>query len=105
MKSKRLKGIYRMPGSKYWWFRYQQNGQRHTVSLRTEEEGEAITRAHAILAQGLIAAEEYNRFEPPARRREIHGLIDQYLKDARSRNKEPVRTEPPTATGISLESG
>jgi integrase len=97
MKSKRLKGIYRMPGSKYWWFWYQQNGQRHAVSLRTEEEGEAITRAHAILAQGLIAAEEYNRFEPPARRREIHGLIDQYLKEARSRNKEPVRTE--TANG------
>jgi integrase len=91
MKNKRLKGIYRMPGSRFWWFRYTQDGQRHSVSLRTEEESEAITRAQAILAEGLIAAEEYTPLEPAPRRREIHGLIEQYLKDAQARNKKPLR--------------
>jgi integrase len=80
-----------MSGSRYWWFRYRQNGQRFAVSLRTPDEGEAITKAQAILAQGLIAAEEYNPLEPPTRRREIHGLIEQYLKDAQARNKKPLR--------------
>ena len=53
-----------MPQSRYWWFRYWQSGQRFAVSPRTEDEGEAITRAQAIRAQVLIAAEEYN---PPNR--------------------------------------
>ena len=91
MKTGRLKGLYRMPQSRYWWFRYRQNGQRFAVSLRTPDEGEAITKAQAILAQGLIAAEEYNPSEAPARSREIHGLIEQYLKHAQARNKKPLR--------------
>lgn len=79
MKNKRLKGIYQMTGSRYWWFRYQRNRKRYAVSLKTTNEGEAVTRAQAILAEGLIAAEEYNPLQPPVRKREIHGLIDQYL--------------------------
>jgi len=66
MKNKRLKGIYQMTGSRYWWFRYQRNGKRYAVSLKTTNEGEAVTRAQAILADGLIAAEEYNPLQPPS---------------------------------------
>jgi integrase len=80
-----------MPNSQYWWFRYRQDGQRHAVSLRTPDEAEAITRARAILAEGLIAAAEYTPNEPAPRRREIHGLIDQYLKEAQNRHKKPLR--------------
>jgi integrase len=87
----RLKGLYRMPGSRFWWFRWTEYGTRYAKSLKTDDEACAITKAQAILAQGLIAAEEYYPSEPPARRREIHGLIDQYLKDAQARNKKPLR--------------
>ena len=87
----RLKGLYRMPGSRFWWFRWTEHGTRYAKSLKTDDEACAITKAQAILAQGLIAAEEYYPSEPPARRREIHGLIDQYLKDAQARNKKPLR--------------
>jgi hypothetical protein len=80
-----------MPDSKFWWFRYTESGKRHAVSLRTSDEAEAITRAQAILAEGLIASEAYTPSEPAPRRREIHDLINQYLKDAQNRHKKPLR--------------
>jgi integrase len=89
--NQRFKGIYRMPDSKFWWFRYTESGKRHAVSLRTSDEAEAITRARAILAEGLIASEAYTPSEPAPRRREIHDLINQYLKDAQNRHKKPLR--------------
>ena len=80
-----------MSGSQYWWFRYTQDGQRLAVGLRTPDENEAITRARAILAEGLLAAHAYNPNEPAARKREIHGLIDQYLNAIRNRSgPEPL---------------
>jgi integrase len=87
----RLKGLYRMPESKYWWFRYTRDGKRQAVSLRTEDQGEAIKRAGAILAEGLIATEAYTPSEPAPQRREIHGLIEQYLEESQGRTKEPLR--------------
>lgn len=82
-----------MYGSQNWWFRYTQNGRRYAVTLRTPDEAEAIKRATAVLAEGLLAAEAYTPNEPAPRRREIHGLIDQYLKKAQDRNKKPLRPE------------
>jgi len=87
----RLRGLYKMSGSQFWWFRYTRDGQRYAVSLRTPNEAEAITRAQAILAEGLIAAEAYAPEEPTPRRREIHSLIERYLKEAQSRHKKPLR--------------
>jgi hypothetical protein len=86
-----LKGIYKMSGSKNWWFRYTQNGQRHAVALRTPDKTEAVSRAKAILVEGLIAAEAYTPNEPAPRKREIHGLIEQYLEASQNRLKEPLR--------------
>lgn len=92
MKTKRrLKGLYKMSGSQYWWFRYTRDGHRYAVSLRTADESEAITRAQAILAEGLIAAEAYTPNEPAPRKREIHSLIERYLEAAQSRNRKPLR--------------
>jgi hypothetical protein len=61
------------------------------VSFRTPNEAEAIIRAQAVLAEGLIATEAYAPEEPTPRRREIHSLIEQYLKEAQSRHKRPLR--------------
>ncbi|HET9377793.1 MAG TPA: site-specific integrase [Chthoniobacterales bacterium] len=80
-----------MKGSRYWWFRWSQYGRRYAQSLKTEDEGLAITRAQAILAEGLSSVETFNPAEPPRRHREIHGLIDQYLVSAQARNKKPLR--------------
>jgi integrase len=82
-----------MPGSKFWWFRWTKNGYRYAKSLKTDDEAEATTRAQAILAEGLIATEAYTPNGPVARKHEIHGMIDLYLKDAQERNKKPLRTE------------
>jgi len=86
-----LKGLYKMVGSQNWWFRYSTDGRQHRVTLRTADLPEAITRARAILAEGLIAAEAYTPNEPAPRKREIHGLIEQYLLESQSRTKEPLR--------------
>jgi integrase len=91
MHSKIFKGLYKMSGSQFWWFRYTRDGQRHAVSLRTPDEMEAILRAQAILAEGLLAAQQYNPVEPPERKREIHGLIERYLQDSQMRHKKPLR--------------
>lgn len=80
-----------MSGSQYWWYRYTKDGQRYAVSLRTADESEAITRARAVAAEGLIAAASYVPNEPAPRKREINSLIEQYLAAAQSRNKKPLR--------------
>ncbi len=80
-----------MAESQYWWFSYTNGGRRYRISLRTADEAEAITRAQAILAQGLVAAEAYTPNEPAPRKREIHGLIDQYLQEGQGRTKDPLR--------------
>jgi integrase len=86
-----IKGLYRMAESKNWWFRYSSEGKQRRVALRTPDLAEAITRARAILAEGLIAAEAYTPNEPAPRKREIHGLIEQYLEEAQGRTKAPLR--------------
>jgi hypothetical protein len=90
-KSKGFKGLYRMPESKFWWFRWTRYGKRFAKSLKTEDEKEATARAQAILAEGLMATEAYTPNEQVGRKHEIHGLIDLYLKDAQERNKKPLR--------------
>jgi integrase len=92
-KSKGFKGLYRMPESKFWWFRWTKNGHRYAKSLKTDDEAEATTRAQAILAEGLIATEAYTPNVPVARKHEIHGMINLYLRDAQDRNKKPLRPE------------
>lgn len=86
-----LKGLYRMTGSKNWWLRYSSEKRQRRVALRTADLAEAITRARAILAEGLVAAEAYRPNESAPRKREIHDLIERYLEQAQSRTKDPLR--------------
>jgi site-specific recombinase XerD len=61
------------------------------VALRTPDLAKAITRARAVLAEGLIAAEAYAPDQPAPKKREIHGLIEQYLEEAQNRTKDALR--------------
>lgn len=79
-----------MPGSKYLWFRWTEDGKRHAVSLKTEDEPEAITKARAILAEGII-----HRMTPRA---PIDTLVAEYLAGAQERPKKPMR--PNTAKNV-----
>jgi hypothetical protein len=45
------------------------------------------------LAEGLSSIESFNPVQPLQHQREIHSLIDQYLRDAQNRNKKPLRAE------------
>jgi hypothetical protein len=38
----KIKGLYRMPGSRFYWYRWSQGGKRHAVSLRTDDLPTAI---------------------------------------------------------------
>ena len=81
-KKKKFKGLYRMAGSKFWWFHWTKDGQRHAVSLRTDDLDEATIRAQAILAEGLMTAKAYTPTKSIPEKREITGLIERYLQDA-----------------------
>ena len=74
-----------MAGSKNWWFRYSSEKRQRRVALRTADLAEAIIRARAILAEGLVAAEAYTPKEP------FIELIDQYLEEGQGRTKDPLR--------------
>lgn len=76
-----MKGIYKMPGSKYLWFRWTEGGKRHAVSLKTDDEAVAIVKARAILAEGLGST---NYRDPLI-------TISEYLKASQERAKKPMR--------------
>jgi integrase len=79
-----MKGLYQMSGSRYWWFRWTEDGKRNAVSLKTEDEAEAITKARAILAEGLIN---------PKQKTGIERAITDYLQMAQKRVRKPMRPE------------
>lgn len=80
-----------MPGSKFWWFRWTRYGKRYGQSMKTEDETLATTRAQAILAEGVVSVESFNPTGPTQRAREIHAVIEDYLKQAQDRHKKPIR--------------
>jgi integrase len=85
-----MKGIYRMPGSKYLWFRWTEDGKRYAVSLKTDDEAVAIPKARAILAEGM--------FRPKPHQGGIETVISEYLRVALERPKKPMR--PHTAQNV-----
>jgi hypothetical protein len=73
-----------MAGSRYWWYRWTgPDGKRHAVSTKTDDESEAIVRARAIHVD----------FTQTVPKNPLVPLIDRYLDEAQSRNKNPMRPE------------
>jgi integrase len=90
-----MKGLYQMSGSRYWWFRWTEDGKRNAVSLKTEDEAEAITKARAILAEGLIN---------PKQKTAIERAITDYLQIAQKRARKPMRPETAKTVSFILQS-
>ena len=79
-----MKGVYRMPGSRYWWYRWTDpDGKRHAVSLKTDDEAEAIKLARSIGVESVS--------QP--RQSSITPVLDRYFSEARLRNRKPMRPE------------
>ena len=90
-----MKGLYQMSGSRYWWFRWTEDGKRNAVSLKTEDEAEAITKARATLAEGLIN---------PKQKTAIERAITDYLQIAQKRARKPMRPETAKTVSFILQS-
>ncbi len=89
------KGVYRMPGSRWLWYRWSENGKRFAVSLETEDESTAILKKKAILAEvARRGSEAYrsNGTKPDsAELCQMGAIIRQYLDDAKSRVRKPMQ--------------
>src|SRR4029077_15812792 len=89
-----MKGLYKFSNSRIWWFRWTEGGKRYAVSLKTDDEAVAITKARAILAEGLSI---------PSHVTSLDHLITQYLRIAQERTKKPLRPETAKNVGYVLQ--
>jgi site-specific recombinase XerD len=101
-----LKGLYKMPGSPYWWYRWSENGKRYAVSLKTESESEAILEKVQIAADvERRGSEAYRTIKGDEGRpkQPIDKVIDQYLDEARNRTKKAMRPNVADNVGLMLK--
>jgi integrase len=85
----KIKGLYHMPGSRFYWYRWTQEGKRHAVSLKTDDLGEAVQKAKEIRVGAAFP--RWDRAKPhttPATK-----LVEDYLSMAQKRAKKPMRPE------------
>jgi integrase len=75
-----------MPGSKFYWYRWQRDSKRHAVSLKTDDLSEAIKKVREIQA-----GEFFVRLEQPSPKTQATKVVDKYLAMAESRGKKPMR--------------
>ena len=99
-------GLYRMPGSPYWWYRWSENGKRYAVSLKTEDETTAVIKKGQILADIQRRGSEVYR---PVKGKDggtstgVEAVVDHYLDDAKNRTRKPMRPETAKTVGFVLK--
>jgi integrase len=86
----KFKGIYRMPGSRFFWYRWALGGKRYAVSLKTDDLAEAIQKARGI-QEGTIPAQWAEKLRPS--RTLLTKLVEDYLTAAKKRRKRPMRPD------------
>jgi integrase len=85
----RIKGLYHMPGSRFYWYRWTQDGKRHAVSLKTDDLAEAIQKVKEIRVGAAFPRwDRAKRHTTPATK-----LVEDYLTAAQGRAKKPLRPE------------
>ena len=95
----KIKGIYRMPGSRYLWYRWLgHDGKRRAVSLKTDDLSEAIKAARRIQDGELIMRWEH----PEPAKTAATKLVESYLTMAQERDKKPMRREVAKTAGYIL---
>src|ERR1700732_2304345 len=86
------KGVYRMPGSRWLWYRWSENGKRFAISLETEDESTAILKKQAIVAEVARRGSESYRKQnsEPGPANQIAKVIREYLADGMSRDRKSM---------------
>jgi len=103
IKKRASAGIYRMPGSRFWWYRFaDENGKRIAISLKTEDETEAIIKKGEIIQNVARFGTAAYRPQKPGTGpvHQIDGVIDRYVDEAKNRLKNAMR--PTVADNVSL---
>jgi integrase len=84
----KIKGIYQMPGSRFYWYRWSQGGKRFAVSLKTDDLPEAIKKVREIQAGRLQV-----QWDSPSEGPETMAtkVVEDYLQKSQRRAKKPMR--------------
>jgi site-specific recombinase XerD len=87
-------GLYRMLGSRFWWYRFSDtNGKRIAVSLKTEDETQAILKKAEIIENvarfGTAAYLPQKPGTGPVH--QVDTVIDRYIDEAKNRLKKAMR--------------
>jgi integrase len=93
-----IRGLYKYAGSKFYWYRWTEDGMRRAVSLQIDDLTEAVAKIRQIQAGALFA--RWEKAEPvrtPARK-----LVEQYLRVAQDRSKKPMRPDTARRQGYIL---
>jgi integrase len=85
----KIKGLYHMPGSRFYWYRWTQEGKRHAVSLKTDDLAEAIQKAKEIRVGAAFP--RWDRAKPYTT--PLTKLVEDYLTAAKKRRKKPMRPD------------
>jgi integrase len=95
----KVRGVYKQKASRFYWFRYSVNGRRLAVSLKTDDLSEALQRAQAIRATGLLGSVSVGLDLPDNFVRRLEGEIEKtpaileverYEADSQKRVRNPV---------------
>jgi integrase len=104
MKAKFFAGIYRMPGSRFLWYRWTEAGKRYSVSLKTESEAEALIKKQEIVRDvAKRGSAPYGKQKgEPAPANQIAKIIREYLAEAMSRDRKPMTAGTAKTVGYEL---
>jgi integrase len=84
-----MKGLFKYNDSRNYWLRYtDETGVRRFLALRTSDEVEAIQRARAFQAEGMIYP---GKATPRLLRSKITDVVNAYIKAAQERHAKPMR--------------
>src|SRR5262249_51850232 len=85
----KIKGLYQMQGSRFYWYRWTEDRKRRAVSLKTDDLSEAIKKLKEIQTGAWFARwERAEKATTP-----ITGSVEKYLDQAQKRRKKPMRPE------------
>jgi integrase len=96
----KIKGLYRMPGSRFYWYRWTEAGKRFAVSLKTDDLPIAIKKVEDLQAGRTVARWEQQRATPVT---VAARLVQDYVSKAQARAKKPMRARTARKQGAVLK--
>jgi integrase len=82
-----------MPGSRFLWYRWSENGKRYAISLATEDEGQALQKKNAIRADiDRRGSDQYTKKKngESAAANPFERIVREYLAEGMSRDRKAM---------------